>query len=404
MKALPHALIALALFAGGILGGRALSTTAAAGSEEDPAAKTKAPVSGEAKARRTLKFLMARYEANARTPGDLHSALARVDIGTLRSIALEQYTILAAMTKGGKDRQPHQDLYSAAIDELWERRGLSTLEWADGLEHPKERAMMLKSLLRRALKEDPAGALPWMEKYHAEHGKAATIREFTTIALKGAVERGADEVIRVHAMLGSEHATDPFTDVRFPEDFDFGKLHAALDGKIHLGRIIPQWALRDRDAAWAAVRDSINRHGGLSRSNPDSLPLLMKAVVAQDGESKGVQWTVDQLSSLDPMERMNCLLILDRGQKISAEGVAVIVTNLPPEERAAYVSTLLMNGGPPARSFLALDRLSREDLIRVLPRSLFDPDGVGILVREQVQARYHLTPGEISRIVNRGDR
>ncbi|RYD64181.1 MAG: hypothetical protein EOP83_10390, partial [Verrucomicrobiaceae bacterium] len=192
MKPISHTIIAVCLFTAGLLGGRAFSTGTEASSTMNAVAAN-SPRSASSSSireggigkRRNLASLIARREADARKPGDLQAALERVDVATLRTVVLDQYRFLAAMTDGGKKRKSHQDLYTAAMNELWKRQGIATLEWAANLEVTKERAMMTKSLLRRALKEDPAAALPWMQKYHAEFGRSETMHEFTTIALRG---------------------------------------------------------------------------------------------------------------------------------------------------------------------------------------------------------------------------
>ena len=409
MKALPHATIALALFAGGAWGGRAIRT----GTPEAPipsaeVRKSSAAREEEKEPKRNLKSLLASRQADARAPGKLRSSLERVDTATLKSIAVEQYTILAGMTEGGKKRQPHQDLYTAAVDELWQRRGIAAFEWADSLE-PKERATLTKSLLRRALQEDPASALPWMNKYHAEQGKSATINEFLAIAMKGAAERGVDEVIRAYGMFEGADLSNPLRNASYPEDFDFAKLHASFSGKLGLSEAVSRWAMRDRDAASTAVRESLLQAGKYEHYHSESLHTLMAAAMAQDGEIAGVEWTVAQLSSLSAQRRKEYLWSLSRRNDFSAEGRAATITSLPPAERAEYVLGLLKISNA-ALSYEALDTLPRAELLKVLHKDIVssgdsteDYSGTGGLsdlnrIRQEVQERYQLTPGEISSI------
>lgn len=410
MKPFPRNLLFLALLCGGILAGRAIPSAGwAQVSKGHTAAKehtTKQDRSTRPDAPRTLATLTARVKAGESAPGQLATAVARVKTDTLKSVVIEQYGILAAMTEGGKERQPHQDLYTAAMEELWAREKFSAFRWAESLENPKERAMMQKSLLRRALEEDITGALPWMEKYHLENGKSGTYDEFKAIAVKGAVNHGADAVIRAYEAFPDSRGYRAFQNVVFPEDFDFAKINQALGDRVELTSIITQWTLRDRDAAWAAMEERMKTH----RGNPGQEigDGMMKAVLVKDGESAGVAWMMGRLATLpdtdgDAYERILGNIITS--SNLSTEGISVVSTKLSPEMRMLNAKTALLSRPNHASTGAFLATLPRQDLIRTLRevrQMTGGTSGTESAQRDrsyaEMQRRYQLTPAEMSDI------
>ncbi|RYD27223.1 MAG: hypothetical protein EOP86_24840, partial [Verrucomicrobiaceae bacterium] len=343
MKPLARNLIFIALLCGGILAGRAIPSAGEArdstgGPADGHTSRPDRPTRPEM--RRTLATLTSRVKAEETAPGALRAAVARVDTATLKSILLEQSGILAAMTEGGKTRQPHLDLHTAAMEELWSRGKFSTLTWAETLEEPELRAMVRKGLLLHALAEDVDGALPWMEKYHAEHGKSGTYDEFKTIAMRGAVARGADAVIRAAGAFPDSGGYPAFRNVEFPEDFDFGKLNQSLGAKVDMTNVFSQWTLRDRDAAWAAMEQRIGSlRGSTEREIGEG---LMKAVLVKDGEPAGVAWMMDRLSAIlgrDAFSHERILAGIIVSSNLSTEGIGAISAKLTPEGRVAHAKS-----------------------------------------------------------------
>jgi hypothetical protein len=205
-----------------------------------------------------------------------------------------------------------------------------------------------------------------MEKYHTEYGKAETNDEFISIAMKGAVDRGADEVIRTFGMFTGVTLNNPLYNTRYPDDFDFAKLHAALASKTDLREAITQWAVVDPEAAWEAVKNQPKSTD--NRSNPATL--LMKAVATKEGEAAGVKWIIGKFSTLTADERTEHLKALDQRGELSAEGISIITGSLPQEERAAYVAELVRVSGATPRTYAVLETLPRDELLAALRQSL----------------------------------
>lgn len=355
---------------------------------------------------RTFASLTARVKEETTAPGNLRAELAKVSTDTLKNIVLEQYAILAEMTEGGKARQPHQDLYTAAMEELWDRQKLSAFEWAATLEAPKERAMMQKSLLYRALAEDLEGALPWMEKYHSENGKAQTYGEFKSIAMKGAVERGADAVIRAFEAFPEARAYSALGNVEFPEDFDFAKLHQAVAGKMGMNNVFAQWTLRDRDAAWAAMEEGMRTFKGHPADEIGEG--LMKAVMVKDGEPEGVAWVLGKLAALpnqDAMRQDQILSGIITHSDLSTEGIGIVSAKLTPEGRMSLARSALISRSAQSGTGHFLATLPRNELIKALrdtsSRQFYsDPTYSEQLNRfhGELYKRFQLTPAEMEEV------
>ncbi|MBX3743193.1 MAG: hypothetical protein KF712_19565 [Akkermansiaceae bacterium] len=371
MKPTIHAILALGLLAGGLLLGRAIPAGSTAKSPTinavDAASRhaRQNPATVETgSGQRNLDAILARQRVDRSPTAELQPEVERLSTAALKALALEQTASLASATQ--EERKAHELLRLMVLQALWKREGAGALEWAAGLPEKKERRVISHLLLEKALPDNPTAALPWMEKYHTEYGKAETNNEFISIAMKGAVDRGADEVIRTFGMFSGVTLINPLFGSRYPDDFDFAKLHAALASKTDLREAISQWALVDPDAAWDAVKNQPKPTD--DRSNPATL--LMKAVAAKEGEASGVKWIINKLSVLPSGERAEQMKRLDARVELSAEGVAIITGSLPQEERAAYVAELVRVSGATPRTYAVLDALPRNELLPALQQSL----------------------------------
>lgn len=398
MKTLPHLCVAIALLTGGVLVGRAW-TTGESSSEglTDPSVPPVLTIRSEATP----------PSSRGKDSNGLRSALERLDAAALRALVLEQHAALASLS--GRELEIRRKLLDAALEELWRRQGTVSLEWAASLERKEERGALSHELLENALHDDPAAAMEWMEKFHAEFGKSETNNKFLSIAMKGAAGRDADEVIRVFGMFSGVNLVNPLFSARFGEGFDFAKLYGALHDKTDLSGAVSQWTLRDRDAAWSAVSGSPPP----ARPDPyrDPFGSLMKTVIAVDGEAAGVAWIMGRLASLSPEERGKRLNGLDRGGMLSPEGVAIIASALPPDERAAYAAAITKDSGASARAYAALDTLPRADLLDALRTDLRGSNSaIGPApgtpayapymerIADEVKTRYQLTSEEAAAI------
>jgi len=398
MKTLPHLCLAIVLLTGGILAGRAWTT---GGSSEGNLADLPPPPT------RTILQEATQPSSRGKDGSGLRSALGPLDAAALRALVMEQHAALSGLS--GRELEVRKKLLDTALEELWHRQGAVSLEWAAALEGKEERGALSHELLENALQDDPAAAMEWMEKFHAEFGKSETNNKFLSIAMKGAAGRDADEVIRVFGMFSGINLVNPLFSARFGEDFDFAKLYAALHDKTDLSGAVSQWALRDRDAAWSAVSGSPPP----VRPDPQRDPFgsLMKTVVAVDGEAAGVAWIMERLASVSPEERGKRLKGLDGGGMLSTEGVAIITSALPADERAAYAAAITKESGASARAYAALDTLPRAHLLDALRTNLSGSNNaIGPApgtpayapymerIVDEVKARYQLTPEEAAAI------
>lgn len=374
MKRSTHVISAFALLACGLLLGRFIPAGGTSASTTiHPVDSTagylrhirQKPAVGETQdGQRNLDTILSRLKEERNSTGDLRPEIERLSTAALKQLALEQTAILASIPE--EKRRAHTVLREMVLAVLWKREGTAALEWAAGLAEKKERGQMSQLLLETALPDNPAAALPWMEKFHTEYGKSATNNEFLSLAMKGAVDRGADEVIRVFDMFTGVNLINPLYNSRYPDDFDFAKLHAALGSKTDLREAISQWALVDPDAAWDAVKHQ--EKSADTRSNPATL--LMKAVAIKEGEAAGVRWIIEKLSALPPNERAEQLKQLDARGELSAEGITIITGSLSPDERPTFVAELVRVSGATPRTYAVLDTLPRQELLAALQQNL----------------------------------
>ena len=266
--------------------------------------------------------------------------------------------------------------------------------------------MMQKSLLYRALAEDLDGALPWMEKYHAENGKAQTYGEFKSIAIKGAVDRGADAVIRAFEAFPERGAYGALGNLEFPENFDFAKLHKAVVGKMGMNNVFAQRTLRDRGAAWAAMEEGIRTFKG---NPPDEIGEgMMKAVMVKEGEPAGVTWMLGKLAALptpDPMRQDQILSSILTHSDLSTEGVGMVSAKLTPEGRISHARNSLISRSAQSGTGHFLATLPRNELIRALRETstrhfYSDPTYIEQMNRShgELYKRFQLTPAEIEEV------
>ncbi|RYD49569.1 MAG: hypothetical protein EOP83_24990 [Verrucomicrobiaceae bacterium] len=218
-------------------------------------------------------------------------------------------------------------------------------------------------------------------------------------------------------MFEGENLRSALRGARYPEDFDFSRLVQELNGKVDLSSAISEWALRDRDAAWGAVKPQLSQQQGQDQSSShpyeqfESLRSLVRAVVAKDGETNGMQWALTQLSPLDPARRLEYLRGLSMRNEFSPEGIAAMASSLPPDERFDYASSLARSGNIGPSAYAAIETLPRENLLYLIHRDIYHlrsgPEAIFRTKPEaferlwsDVRTRFQLTPEEISRITS----
>ncbi len=411
MKALPHALLGLALLSGGVIAGRSFSSppTSESPKEIAPSRVPRDASSGGSdtsppKDKHDLAGMRDRFRAWSERGGDLKRELERLPRATLESLIIGH---MAESGKGNiKERQARQSVISAALLELYRREGVAAYEWVDALDDKQSRNNGMRTLLMATVRNHPDAALPWIRQYQKENNRSQVeTTTFSMLALAGAAQRDAEEAIRIYGLFGEKMRGTPFRNVKFADDFDFGKFHTALAGKAYMGEVFTHWSTRNKDAAWQAVKGDIEARGEPAGQYFGSLVL---GAVAADGEKSGVEWAAQRLAELTRDQRRHCLQNLDTG-KLTVEGISAFVTALPTDEKKEFALRLLNGAGGGAKAFVSLDALSRPDLLEILEASskrnaaLFkstDSYSAGYRkLYQEVEGRYSLTPEEIQRIL-----
>ncbi len=345
-----------------------------------------------------------RFRSWSENGGDLKRELERLPREALESLIIGH---MAESGKGSiKERQARQSVISAALLELYRREGVAAYEWVDALADKPSRNNAMRTLLMATVRDHPDAALPWIRQYQKENNRSQVeTNTFSMLALAGAAERDADEAIRIYGLFGEKMRGTPFRNVKFADDFDFGKFHAALAGKAYMGEVFTHWSTRNKDAAWQGVKGDLEARGEPAGQYFGSLVL---GAVAADGEKAGVEWAAQRLAELSPEQRKLCLPSLDSMGKLTAEGVSTFVAALSPDDRKTFSLGLLTGSRSKEKVFPALDSLPRPDLLAALEEggkrnaSLFQSSSsFGTDFRNlyrEIERRYSLTPEELQRI------
>ena len=423
MKSLPHPVLALALLTGGLLLGRALSSRGAdisAAGEPSAQASPARPdrqvkpsrATGPAEDRHDLESLRVRYrESTTRTT--LGREMERLGTAELKALALEQRALMDAQNTP-EDKTARGEVAQAALKELYRREGVAALEWAAGLEEGPGRKNALAGLLEAAIQREPGAAEPWLDRYFTHYGKeGGANNQLLSAGMKAAAARGVDEILRVHGMFSETDLINPLFDAEYPADFDFAKLHSALAAETDLSEAVAQWIARDKDAAWAAVKEDVEKRGAPAA---EYFGAAVYGVVMKEGEEAGAKWAAEQLAELPEDRRADCLTRLDQENKLSAAGIGALVSHLPAAERKGVAEALIRNPQNQAKAFIALESLPRGEMLGVLeagfrpyPRGPALPAGnhsreeVARKRYEELRTRFSLTEEEMARVQAKGN-
>ena len=427
MKAIHHLLTAAVLLTAGVLLGRGLfdqERPAIVLSHEGPDGRQQHRQRDGGPGRRAatippaadddphdLKGLKARYQKWAANASGQRAELERLSVPALRELILTQ---LAEMGKGarGPDSAARHGVMRAALAELYRREGTAVLEWVAGLERGEQgtaRKQAMAEILRISLREHPEAAKPWLDRYHEEYGKDMLSSGFVSEAMRGAISRGAEDVIRIQQLFGAAATSNALVGAgwAFPDGFDFAKLHAALAGQVDLTRTVKHWAARDADAAWQAVKTDVTTGGqGASRTYGS----LVAGVIAKEGEAAAVKWGIARLDELPPEQRSACLRELVNEGRLTPDGIAAAMDLLPPADRRELTARLISQYNAQEKAITALGKLAREDLIATLEdgarkhKTILNGDGADTYqtslrrLYQDAETRFALTPAESARL------
>lgn len=427
---LPILLVSLALLTGGVFLGRTLHATSstAAGThttaERDnhpsspishdvpPRVKPDAPAKGPKGTTHNLAGLAARFDWRHPEDHTLRREMARMSPEELKALAAAQAALLDC-DELGKEGNARSAIIRIALEELYAREGLAVAaEWAISQEDTRLRRHAINGVLTRAMAEQPDAVMPWLARFKPDYGDPfspsfSPAPSLSHAALTGALERGGvEELTRVSALLSEHGLPTDLYDLEFPPDTDFTKLNASLLDRQSLGRVIDQWAARDREAAWQAIRNSMAKDDGNAAL---ALISLLRGTTTAGEEKEAAAWTMGKLAEFPPEQRSNYLVNVAGLGLLTEEGMAAAAAALEPQDRITLAHASFSYSRPTAQMFAVLESLPREDLLGVMRsaaeknKSLFSPssrdgDADRLALRrlyQNVAAHFSLTPEEM---------
>lgn len=406
MKSFVHIGTGFFLLAGGIYAGKQMSRMDIFGKAPQfpgnhPVKERDLTKKAQKNSEHTLEALRSQ-KRTSKDSSDLSAALERMDVSALRNLVSELGMQLAEIDDHRQERNAKSNLRTLAVAELWRRGGLASMEWAINLEPLSSRWTVTGFFLERAFETDPDTALHWLNR--SEVGALGNHRraEFESIALRGAIERGADEVIRIYQIFEGSMMDIPTRDLEFPENFDFGKLHAALGTKVGMGGVIAQWVHRDRDAAAAAVLSSRDLKEYEHFRRDVEVACLMSGAIHRDGIAEGVRWMLGVLEEHGTI-REDVPMILGIGFSFSPEVITALLPHTTPEQRKSIASISIAREGLSPSTHAMLGSLPREDLLSTLNEYFItEASSKGAVFKQRriddVQRRYQLSTSEIDLI------
>lgn len=341
--------LTLALTAGGVLLGRHLAATgpSPATTTEEAAASPDRPPRGNrprpsipGEARHDLATLGAVHSRISAGETQASRELSRLSVPALKELILGQFAEIAGTGAPTPENFPRYTAIRLALAELYRQEGPAALDWAADLQDEPARLIALQAVLQQAMKEHPDLAKPWLDRLTTQYGREnIQSTSFIVTALDGARERGAEEMVRLMALFGDQASsglTGPY-----PADFDFPLLFAAFPPDGDFTRPLLHWALRDRDAAWAAVKGDFARTDPPRTSGRNFLPLLTAAVM-KDGGTQGAAWAAARLAELPPDQRAGCARDIAFSSEISVESAVAFAAALPPQDRKFFTRNALL--------------------------------------------------------------
>lgn len=282
------------------------------------------------------------------------SQLERMDTAAIRDLM----TGLVAAQKDDRATD-FGEILAAAAGELFRREGEEALEWANRLDPSAGRTLLIDQMIRAAAGQSPEIALPWIGRYHQEFGKGLS-NEFGRAAIIGATARGAEDLLRLKELYGDELRGCQFPIGPYPDGFDFHLLVAKLPFSSDLRPTLACWTARDRDAAWAGIKEVIERDRNLAAGYFGS---LFTGIAATEGDRKAARWVAAKLDEVPPDLRERAIASILTDQLLENASYESVMAGLPREsDRVALAGSLVSPGGNSPAALGALKLLGSEAL------------------------------------------
>jgi len=414
-RTLPHITMALVLLTAGVLVGRAISFRAAehAGSSTGNTVEIAPDRPGRGVAR----------EAGDIAAGDTHdlAGLARrlemidlperdqLEISRMATPALRGMVsalLVPAHREDGVEMESgvRSPLLEAAVAELYRRDGLEALAWMKGVDGNISGWTGLGLMLGVAGKESPDAALAWFRAQGERILQDSTLRNaLGTGIAQGAVERGADELVRVIGLIGADEVWNfrPGS-MKYPADFDFAKAMPFLPVMDQSQDFFGYWAARDPEAAWRGMSVVLE-----DEYSGTAFRMVTLGAVGKMGEEAGVRWAAEKLAELPPGQRENLLGSGYQLDDLTPQGISTLASSLPAADRQIFAATLMRITEDARKAIVVLETLPRAEMLEVLAWRL-PPEAYQVLrediggetsatlrIYKAVIRHFSLTPGDL---------
>ena len=330
------------------------------------------PTARDATDRHDLRSLNAHLKRHGWGNETVDREMARLSPRELRQLITDLIARTSAVRPSGSGVPPdgfaRYHVMRKAVEELCRRKGTSTLDWAVTLDTKAgKQTVMTIALDELAAVIPPEETKKWIDRMAAEFGPASTMINGGPVfkAMRRAVDRGADEVIRTRAILGESADKVDLTGTEgFPPDFDFAKLYAALgSSRPDMWTPLRSWATRDPQAAWYAAKADI---AIMETRGEQRFMSIVRGAIATQGQEEGARWAIARLAELPAEKKLSCLRLLSYTGLLTAEGITATMDALPAEDRRVFARDIARGDLPPGHTFTAIATLPREDQLGVL--------------------------------------
>lgn len=290
---------------------------------------------------------------------EITGQIERMSSSAIRDFMTE---LVAVQQQNAANQQTDiREVLQAAAKELFHREGEQAVQWANSLDPPALRLVVLTRLIAAAAYESPEVAKPWIARSNEEFGKGWGAPEFPFALIRGATGRGAEDLIRLRELYGEELARlHQFPNGPFADGFDFQLLITKLPFESGLQRAVEYWVAKDKEAAWSTVQEKIRTDGNLAAHYFGS---VFTGIAAVEGDRNAAKWVASKLDDIPPELRDRAVSSLLTGQLTQNSAHAAIMAEFPREsDRVALAASLVSISGNKEAAIGALQTLGSESL------------------------------------------
>ncbi|RYD32307.1 MAG: hypothetical protein EOP87_13100 [Verrucomicrobiaceae bacterium] len=233
---------------------------------------------------------------------------------------------------------------------------------------------LLHFAILHAAQDNFGAAKLWIERYSTLYGTSST-QELLAASISGAKSRTAAELIRFYKTYPGGSMIERYHLMQggFAADFDFAEFNREIGTKGNLSGMIRHWVMRDKAAAWEAVKQNLASGDG---ENTRPFSNFVDGMVAANGELEGVRWIIGKLDELPKGQQERYAEILARNIR-GEEAIHTAAAALSGQDRMEFVANILKTHQNPDTVFSALETLPRENLFITLAEN-WNADGLSI--------------------------